>query len=194
MFGTTREYLDYFNLKKLDDMPPLAELAELEPMGVQLELESGKDLPENPDAAEGEPQVAAGSEALADEDTDAPDEIAQGEVPAEQFNDLSFDDDDDEDIELSDEELAAATAKIEEITAELNSKRNKHEEAEADVPPGGVTPLVGLNAPGEKPPEPATVASLDEARAAAADKQETVGKEESPDPEQSAEVVPLKTS
>src|SRR5690606_29501224 len=26
MFGTTREFLDYFGLKKLDDLPPLAEL------------------------------------------------------------------------------------------------------------------------------------------------------------------------
>jgi segregation and condensation protein B len=31
MLGTTREFLDYFGLKKLDDLPPLAALKELGP-------------------------------------------------------------------------------------------------------------------------------------------------------------------
>jgi segregation and condensation protein B len=31
MFATTKAFLDHFNLKNLDDLPPLAELRELEP-------------------------------------------------------------------------------------------------------------------------------------------------------------------
>ena len=31
MLGTTKEFLDYFGLKKLDDLPPLAEVRELSP-------------------------------------------------------------------------------------------------------------------------------------------------------------------
>jgi segregation and condensation protein B len=31
MLGTTREFLDYFGLKRLDDLPPLAELKEMYP-------------------------------------------------------------------------------------------------------------------------------------------------------------------
>jgi segregation and condensation protein B len=31
MLGTTKEFLDYFGLKRLDDLPPLAELRELSP-------------------------------------------------------------------------------------------------------------------------------------------------------------------
>jgi segregation and condensation protein B len=31
MLGTTREFLDYFGLKRLDDLPPLAEIRELGP-------------------------------------------------------------------------------------------------------------------------------------------------------------------
>ena len=31
MFATTKGFLDHFNLKNLDDLPPLAELRELEP-------------------------------------------------------------------------------------------------------------------------------------------------------------------
>ncbi len=38
MFGTTRQFLDYFGLKKLDDLPPLADLADWETLRVQLDL------------------------------------------------------------------------------------------------------------------------------------------------------------
>src|ERR1700744_5494634 len=36
--GTTREFLGYFNLKKLEDLPPLAQLKELEDLRVQWTL------------------------------------------------------------------------------------------------------------------------------------------------------------
>jgi segregation and condensation protein B len=38
LLGTTREFLDYFGLKSLDQLPTLAELKDLETIGVQLEL------------------------------------------------------------------------------------------------------------------------------------------------------------
>lgn len=38
MLGTTRAFLDYFGLKKLDDLPPLADLADWESLRVQLNL------------------------------------------------------------------------------------------------------------------------------------------------------------
>jgi segregation and condensation protein B len=38
LLGTTREFLDYFNLKRLDDLPTLAQLKELEDLRVQLTL------------------------------------------------------------------------------------------------------------------------------------------------------------
>lgn len=38
MFGTTRQFLDYFGLKKLDDLPPLADLADWESLRIQLDL------------------------------------------------------------------------------------------------------------------------------------------------------------
>ena len=38
MFGTTRTFLDYFGLRKLDDLPPLADLADWESLRVQLNL------------------------------------------------------------------------------------------------------------------------------------------------------------
>jgi segregation and condensation protein B len=60
LLGTTREFLDYFSLKKLDDLPTLAQLKELEDLRVQLTL---------PGAG---PLVAAeSSDATADATTDA---------------------------------------------------------------------------------------------------------------------------
>ncbi|NNE60799.1 MAG: SMC-Scp complex subunit ScpB [Woeseia sp.] len=38
MFGTTRLFLDYFGLKKLEDLPPLADLSDWESLRVQLNL------------------------------------------------------------------------------------------------------------------------------------------------------------
>lgn len=50
MFGTTKFFLDYFGLKKLDDLPPLADLSDWESLRVQLNLpEVEEDLTAEPD-------------------------------------------------------------------------------------------------------------------------------------------------
>lgn len=54
LLGTTREFLDYFGLKKLDDLPTLAQLKELEDLRVQLTL---------PGADAAVAQVAEGAQA-----------------------------------------------------------------------------------------------------------------------------------
>ena len=38
IFGTTKGFLDYFGLKKLEDLPPLADLSDWESLRVQLDL------------------------------------------------------------------------------------------------------------------------------------------------------------
>ena len=38
LLGTTREVLDYFGLKSLDSLPTLAQLRDVENLGVQLEF------------------------------------------------------------------------------------------------------------------------------------------------------------
>lgn len=40
LLGTTREFLDYFGLKSLDELPTLTELQDVETIGLQLELPS----------------------------------------------------------------------------------------------------------------------------------------------------------
>jgi len=45
LLGTTREFLDYFGLKSLDDLPTLAELRDLDDISVQLEFPGGEPVP-----------------------------------------------------------------------------------------------------------------------------------------------------
>jgi segregation and condensation protein B len=54
MFGTTKGFLDYFSLKRLEDLPPLADLADWESLRVQLNLpevedDTSTDMPAVPD-------------------------------------------------------------------------------------------------------------------------------------------------
>jgi len=42
LLGTTREFLDYFGLGSLDQLPSLAELKDMDNVGVQLELDPGQ--------------------------------------------------------------------------------------------------------------------------------------------------------
>jgi segregation and condensation protein B len=69
LLGTTREFLDYFSLKKLDDLPTLSQLKELEDLRVQLTLPGA------------DPQVAAASA----EDADAlPDDEEESDATGAQ--------------------------------------------------------------------------------------------------------------
>jgi segregation and condensation protein B len=52
LLGTTREFLDYFSLKKLDDLPTLAQLKELEDLRVQLSLPGAEAAVEEAPAAD----------------------------------------------------------------------------------------------------------------------------------------------
>jgi segregation and condensation protein B len=58
LLGTTHEFLDYFGLKKLEQLPPLAELKALTELNVQLELEGGP-LATPPPAADVETEAEA---------------------------------------------------------------------------------------------------------------------------------------
>ncbi len=63
LFGTTREFLDYFNLKSLDELPPLAEIRELDDLDPQFDFEqpprAGATHPGSPDEDAGETDAPA---------------------------------------------------------------------------------------------------------------------------------------
>ena len=69
LLGTTREFLDYFGLKSLDQLPTLAELRDVETIGVQLELPGGE-VANTSEVTEGEASLADdASEAQGETDT-----------------------------------------------------------------------------------------------------------------------------
>jgi segregation and condensation protein B len=77
LFGTTKEFLDYFNLKSLDELPSLAELRDLESFHPQLELgedQTEDESAENSEAAEA--HNAESAEEIAQEVSEEP--IAEG--------------------------------------------------------------------------------------------------------------------
>jgi len=82
MLGTTKSFLDYFGLKKLDDLPPLADLSDWESLRVQLNLpeveeEAEPGVAEVTDLPVLYPEI---SEDEAEDDT-ADDEAAEDVVP-----------------------------------------------------------------------------------------------------------------
>jgi segregation and condensation protein B len=90
LFGTTRQFLDYFNLKSLDQLPPLAEIRDIEELEPQLELPEAGAIGEEPDAADAEAigdEPITASAALASNDVDGEiaataNETRDGEVAA----------------------------------------------------------------------------------------------------------------
>lgn len=91
MYATTRQFLDYFNLKSLEDLPPLSEIRDMEEINQELTLEEEKpegrvlELPseegeeagsmdedggagETGEAAESEEETGEADEAIEDDD------------------------------------------------------------------------------------------------------------------------------
>ena len=72
MYATTRQFLDYFNLKSLDQLPPLAEIKELDNLSGELALEVPEQASDANAAPDGEGEASqSGTET---EDTETPDD------------------------------------------------------------------------------------------------------------------------
>ncbi len=68
LLGTTREFLDYFGLKRLEDLPPLAELKPLADLSVQLDLPAQPAQPaSDPGEAPGVPGAGSAEDGVADD-------------------------------------------------------------------------------------------------------------------------------
>lgn len=75
LYGTTREFLEYFNLGKLDELPPLAELRDIATIGAELDQQAGKTL-EAPSAT---PALPAAVDINPEASNDASHDFANGE-------------------------------------------------------------------------------------------------------------------
>lgn len=72
LFGTTRAFLDYFNLGSLDDLPSLAEIRDLDGLEPELELE-----PKFDDGASGAKEPGAGDAAVQEQAQDVMDDASE---------------------------------------------------------------------------------------------------------------------
>lgn len=71
MYATTRQFLDYFNLKSLDELPTLAEIRDIDEINASLALETPAEAgAESGEASEPELAVASEQAASADESAD----------------------------------------------------------------------------------------------------------------------------
>ena len=73
LYGTTREFLDYFGLKSLDDLPTLAEIRDLDVINEELNLPE----PDKHAATEGEEEQESTAEEPSAQDIDAETETGE---------------------------------------------------------------------------------------------------------------------
>ena len=117
LYGTSREFLDYFNLKSLDDLPTLAEIKDLDKTYPELalvdhhaEVAGSETVPESEIAAEADDAEVVESESeaidavaeVSDEDEAVMDQLESEEAALEGTES--------EDIDDSDEESSSATS------------------------------------------------------------------------------------
>lgn len=105
LLGTTREFLDYFGLKSLDQLPTLAELKDVETIGVQLELPSGE--AQQVDGDSGAPSTS--TEADAEDGTAESPPEAEAVADSELLADAAGDDDGDAEGDSDDDAEASPT-------------------------------------------------------------------------------------
>lgn len=114
LLGTTREFLDYFGLKSLDQLPTLAELKDVETIGVQLELPAGE-APDSEELASGE---SASDEILAadesSEESESQDAAGSSDANAEDSDSELLADGvgDDDEADADDEEGDASPTMV----------------------------------------------------------------------------------
>jgi len=82
LFGTTRAFLDYFNLKSLDQLPPLSEIRDMEDPQLRFEQEPlpvriVRDLPIDPDGDD----LAAETDAPHESESESPERDEVADVP-----------------------------------------------------------------------------------------------------------------
>ena len=135
LYGTTKEFLDYFNLKSLEDLPSLAEIKDLDKIHQELDLdididstaegnteetgeqgEQGEDDTQAPDADD-----AQGPSASAQDETSA--ETAASEAAENETAERENADNESPDTDTLDDEA------VDEETVEAESTEDEHEAA-----------------------------------------------------------------
>ena len=111
MFGTSRQFLDYFGLKKLDDLPPLADITDFESLRIQLNLPAVEDT----SGAEESRSADITALPLAANDADSDDEYAGDgvyDIDDEVQHEVQYEAQDDATHSADEEQDAAQTLEV----------------------------------------------------------------------------------
>lgn len=76
LYGTTREFLDYFNLKSLDELPTLPEITDLDKIHPELALSSEADKDEDSEKESNDVDAVSVDDEITDEEEQAAIEVA----------------------------------------------------------------------------------------------------------------------
>jgi segregation and condensation protein B len=109
LLGTTKDFLDTFGLKSLEDLPSLAELSDLDDLNVQLDLQA----PESADNA-GELPALDGATDSDEASEPAPQSLATGDREVSADEPLAIDD---EDLQDDDEDAGREASRVPTLVA-----------------------------------------------------------------------------
>ena len=139
LLGTTRQFLDYFNLKRLDELPPLSEIKDLEEIDATLAAEMGIGAAANEvadainEAAEGQSDGVSADEANTDGAVAEPGEAADddGSSSAEEdTSDITADGSTGSDAQ-ADSDLVADQESSDEVVADADTETDDVTETDA---------------------------------------------------------------
>ena len=188
LYGTTREFLDYFGLKSLDELPTLAELRDLDEINRELDLNdpdkaAKQDTPDadapdadapdqvtgdagRGDAEAGEIEADAGGEAQTADDRQAGDEPIQAEAEAgvpdrnsDMTETLTGAADTDPAAQAHDDRQAPSAAQA--SAAEHNAQHGNDDTAIESAEPVESTASAESNADGQHAAQPTPVSELE---------------------------------
>jgi len=124
LYGTTKEFLDYFNLKSLEDLPSLAEIKDLDQIHQELDLDI-----DNTGVAESEDEAGSTDDESGSQEVDEATDV--NTVAATADNDASFEEDShavssdaDPGSEEDDEDTDLNTVAVEADDAELDEEED----------------------------------------------------------------------
>jgi segregation and condensation protein B len=133
LYGTTKEFLDYFNLKSLEDLPSLAEIKDLDQIHQELDLDIDNTAENNTEEA-GEPGEDDRQATDAD-DAEGPSVSAQDETSAEETTEETAQSETAENESPDTDSVDNETADEETVEAESTQDEDEREAAELTTVP-----------------------------------------------------------
>lgn len=134
LLATTKQFLDYFNLKRLSDLPSLAEIKDFDQLNPDL-FEAIEE--ENKEAADGEEENQQQAEAA------GVDEVSEAESEETEVSELDADEDSEVSAELDDEVEDELEGSLDDEDEQYDDEEDEDEDEEEELENDNVIPFSG---------------------------------------------------